>query len=55
MTVSTPAGLTLLHGRIDLVLPPGSKILAQPGMRCLAGEAFWLNMQAELSGVISYV
>ena len=38
MTVATPAGLTLLHGRIDLVLPAGCKILAQPGMRCLAGE-----------------
>jgi len=46
MTVGTPAGLTLLHGRIDLVLPPGSKILAQPGMRCLAGE----TILAELVG-----
>ena len=38
MTVGTAAGLTLVHGRIDLILPAGSKILAQPGMRCLAGE-----------------
>lgn len=48
MTVGTAAGLTLLHGRIDLVLPAGSKILAQPGMRCLAGETI-LAEQAELS------
>ena len=48
MAVGTPAGLTLLHGRIDLILPAGSKILARPGMRCLAGETV-LAEQAEQS------
>lgn len=38
MQAGEPAGLTLVQGYMDLVLPAGMRLLAETGQRCLAGE-----------------